>query len=164
VAHYVNGILLEAVKRGASTSTRAVRRRLAVRYRIDGLLYDQPPPPAPARTRADRAPQGMAKLDLAEKRLPQAAWPASASSRAKSTCACPACRWPKASASSCACCTANPRASRSTSGPVGRPARGIPRILRAPHGIVLVTGPTGSGKTTTLYAALASSTPRTSTS
>ena len=32
---------------------------------------------------------------------------------------------------------------------------GFLRVLRQPHGIVLVTGPTGSGKTTTLYAALA---------
>ena len=37
---------------------------------------------------------------------------------------------------------------------------GVDRVLDSPHGIVLVTGPTGSGKTTTLYAALSRSTPR----
>ena len=72
VAHYVNAILLEAVKRGASDiHIEPFADALAVRYRIDGLLYEQPRPPRHLENALTARLKVMAKLDLAEKRLPQ---------------------------------------------------------------------------------------------
>lgn len=72
VAHYVNSILLEAVKRGASDiHIEPFARALTVRYRIDGLLYEQPSPPRNLENALTARLKVMARLDLAEKRLPQ---------------------------------------------------------------------------------------------
>ena len=72
VAHYVNAILLEAVKRGASDiHIEPYADALAVRYRIDGLLYEQPRPPRHLEQALTARLKVMARLDLAEKRLPQ---------------------------------------------------------------------------------------------
>ena len=70
VAHYVNVVLLEAVKRGASDiHIEPFANALAVRYRIDGLLYEQPSPPRHLESALTARLKVMAKLDLAEKRL-----------------------------------------------------------------------------------------------
>ena len=72
VAQYVNLILLEAVKRGASDiHIEPFARELGVRYRIDGLLYSQPAPPRHLEGALVARLKVMARLDLAEKRLPQ---------------------------------------------------------------------------------------------
>jgi general secretion pathway protein E len=68
----VNLILLEAVKRGASDiHIEPFASALAVRYRIDGLLYEQPAPPRHLESALTARLKVMARLDLAEKRLPQ---------------------------------------------------------------------------------------------
>ena len=73
----------------------------------------------------------------------------------RSTCASPRFRPAAASAWCCACSTSRPGASRSTRSAWPPPTRdAIDALIHAPHGIFLVTGPTGSGKTTTLYSAL----------
>ncbi len=156
VAQYVNSILIEAVKRGASDiHVEPFAASLTVRFRIDGLLYEQPAPPRHMEQALTARLKVMARLDLAEKRLPQdgvarvrvgareidvrvSSLPVAEGERIvlrllhrEST-----------------------RYSLNELGMTGAMLESFRRILREPHGIVLVTGPTGSGKTTTLYAAL----------
>ena len=156
VAHYVNAILLEAVKRGASDiHIEPYANALTVRYRIDGLLYEQPTPPRHLENTLTARLKVMARLDLAEKRLPQdgvarvRVGAREIDVRVSSV--------PVAEGERIVLRLLHRESTRYTLNELGMsPAmldlfRGI---LREPHGIVLVTGPTGSGKTTTLYAAL----------
>ncbi|MGD9781924.1 MAG: GspE/PulE family protein [Kiritimatiellia bacterium] len=156
VAQYVNSILLEAVKHGASDiHIEPFVGGLAVRYRIDGLLYAQPPPPRHVENALTARLKVMAKLDLAEKRLPQdgvarvRVGAREIDVRVSSV--------PVAEGERIVLRLLHRESIRYALGELGMsPAmlgefRGI---LREPHGVVLVTGPTGSGKTTTLYAAL----------
>jgi general secretion pathway protein E len=152
----VNSILLEAVKRGASDiHIEPFARALTVRYRIDGLLYEQPSPPRNLENALTARLKVMARLDLAEKRLPQdgvARVRVGASEidvRVSSV--------PVAEGERIVLRLLHRESTRYSLNELGMPPVLLEQfrgILREPHGIVLVTGPTGSGKTTTLYAAL----------
>ena len=156
VARYVNSILLEAVKRGASDiHFEPFADRLAVRYRIDGLLYAQPSPPRPLEDAIVARLKVMARLDLAEKRLPQdgvarlRVGTAELDVRVSSV--------PVAEGERIVLRLLHRESTRYSLPQLGMSPELLATfrgILRSPHGIVLVTGPTGSGKTTTLYAAL----------
>jgi len=156
VAHYVNLVLLEAVKRGASDiHIEPFANALAVRYRIDGLLYEQPSPPRPLESALTARLKVMAKLDLAEKRLPQdgvarvRVGAREIDVRVSSV--------PVAEGERIVLRLLHRESTRFTLNELGMSPAMLEQfrgILREPHGIVLVTGPTGSGKTTTLYAAL----------
>ena len=156
VARYVNQILLEAVKRGASdVHVEPFADALAVRYRIDGLLYGQPAPPRHLESALVARLKVMARLDLAEKRLPQdgvarvRVGAREIDVRVSSV--------PVAEGERIVLRLLHRESVRYSLNELGMSAGGLERfraILREPHGVVLVTGPTGSGKTTTLYAAL----------
>ena len=156
VAHYVNVILLEAVKRGASDiHIEPYANALAVRYRIDGLLYEQPSPPRHLEHALTARLKVMARLDLAEKRLPQdgvarvRVGSREIDVRVSSV--------PVAEGERIVLRLLHRESTRYTLNELGMSPAMLDLfrvILREPHGIVLVTGPTGSGKTTTLYAAL----------
>ena len=156
VAQYVNSILLEAVKRGASDiHLEPFADALSVRYRIDGLLYAQPSPPRRLEGALTARLKVMARLDLAEKRLPQdgvarvRVGAREIDVRVSSV--------PVAEGERIVLRLLHRESTRYTLNELGMAEMTLERfrgILREPHGIVLVTGPTGSGKTTTLYAAL----------
>ena len=156
VAHYVNLILLEAVKRGASDiHIEPFADSLAVRYRIDGLLYEQPKPPRRLESALTARLKVMARLDLAEKRLPQdgvarvRVGAKEIDVRVSSV--------PVAEGERIVLRLLHRESTRFTLNELGMSPAMLAQfrgILREPHGVVLVTGPTGSGKTTTLYAAL----------
>ena len=156
IAHYVNAILLEAVKRGASDiHIEPFADALAVRYRIDGLLYAQPSPPRHLEDALTARLKVMARLDLAEKRLPQdgvarvRAGAREIDVRVSSV--------PVAEGERIVLRLLHRESTRYSLHELGMAPATLElfrTILREPHGIVLVTGPTGSGKTTTLYAAL----------
>ncbi|MDR0994586.1 MAG: Flp pilus assembly complex ATPase component TadA [Verrucomicrobiota bacterium] len=156
VAHYVNSILIEAVKRGASDiHIEPFAQSLVVRFRIDGLLYAQPSPPRHLEHALSARLKVMARLDLAEKRLPQdgvarvRVGTREIDVRVSSV--------PVAEGERIVLRLLHRESTRYSLNDLGLSDRLLERfraILREPHGIVLVTGPTGSGKTTTLYAAL----------
>jgi len=156
VAHYVNVILLEAVKRGASDiHIEPYANSLAVRYRIDGLLYEQPRPPRHLEQALTARLKVMARMDLAEKRLPQdgvarvRVGSREIDVRVSSV--------PVAEGERIVLRLLHRESTRYSLNELGMSPAMLDQfrtILREPHGIVLVTGPTGSGKTTTLYAAL----------
>ena len=128
---------------------------LLVRYRIDGLLYDQESPPRRLRAALTSRIKIMAEMNIAERRLPQdgrirvTAHGRRVDIRVSTI--------PTVHGESIVMRLLD-RASVFLSfdrlGFAPRTAETFEGMIRRPHGMVLVTGPTGSGKTTTLYAAL----------
>ena len=147
-----------AARRRLRHPLRALRARSVVRLRVDGTLRDRG---RAARARCTRAIVSrikiMAQLDIAEKRLPQdgrialrvAGKPVDVRVSTHA-------HRPRRARRCCACSTSKRAGSTSAPSAWTRPTLAhVDTLIKQPHGIVLVTGPTGSGKTTTLYAALA---------
>ena len=136
------------------TSSRR-KKRLRVRFRIDGVLFEAMNPPHSMHAAIVSRLKIMANLDIAERRLPagrphprRGAWP-----QARPAPVHPADR--RRARRPC-CVSSTPGRSRCTSMSWACPDTLTiwQNQINQPHGIVLVTGPTGSGKSTTLYASL----------
>jgi general secretion pathway protein E len=126
-----------------------------VRFRVDGMLRDVIEPPRALHAALVSRLKVMASLDIAEKRMPQDGRMAlklgdkSVDVRVSTLPTGPGERvvlrlLDKDTA----------RLDLTALGMNGATLAAIDRLIREPHGIVLVTGPTGSGKTTTLYASM----------
>ncbi|PYN01845.1 MAG: type II secretion system protein GspE [Candidatus Rokuibacteriota bacterium] len=128
---------------------------LRIRYRIDGILYDQEAPPRRLQAAVTSRVKLMAEMNIAERRLPQ-------DGRIRVTMHgrrvdIRVSTIPTVHGESIVMRLLDRQSvflplEKLGFGPAMLP--GFESMIRRPHGIVLVTGPTGSGKTTTLYAAL----------
>ena len=158
VIRHVNQILSRAVDaRASDIHIEPGASRLVVRYRIDGAMQEVDPPPLRLRDAVVSRIKIMAKLNIAERRLPQDGR-MSASVRGTeidfrvST-------LPTVHGESVVIRVLDREQVSLDFAALGFDDHALAelrRILALPFGILLVTGPTGSGKTTTLYAALKS--------
>jgi general secretion pathway protein E len=156
VVRLVNLLLEEAVARDASdVHIEPFEDTLRVRYRIDGLLYEQEAPPRGLQAALTSRIKIMAELNIAERRLPQDGRIRVSSHGRRvdirvSTV-------PTIHGESIVMRLLDRSSVFLPFDRLGfapRLAEAFDGLIQRPHGIVLVTGPTGCGKTTTLYAAL----------
>jgi general secretion pathway protein E len=156
VIRLVNQLISRAIEQRASDiHIEPAEDRLRVRYRIDGVLREVDPPPVRLRAAIASRIKIMARLNIAERRLPQdgrikmAVRGVPIDLRVATV--------PTMHGESVVMRLLNREAVRLDFAALGIDGHNLEAylgILERPHGIVLVTGPTGSGKTTTLYASL----------
>ncbi|RFD25010.1 type II secretion system protein GspE [Pseudomonas sp. GL93] len=156
VIRLVNLILQRAVEQRASDiHIEPFENQLKVRYRIDGVLHDAEAPPASSSAAVISRVKIMARLDIAERRLPQDGRimlriQGKALDLRVSTV-------PTSFGESVVMRLLDRQTVQfdfPSLGFDGPRLAAFQDLLTRPHGILLVTGPTGSGKTTTLYTAL----------
>ncbi len=157
VVRLVNVILLNAIRKGASdVHIEPYERKMRVRYRIDGVLQEEMTPPLKLKNALSSRLKIMSQLDIAERRLPQdgriklrmgknremdfrvsilpTLWGEKTVLRLLDK--------------------SNLQLDMAKLGFDPAPLKDFGWAINQPWGMVLVTGPTGSGKTTTLYSAL----------
>ncbi|MBN2381999.1 type II secretion system ATPase GspE [bacterium] len=156
VIKLVNLFITQAVERGASDiHIEPFEGELRLRYRIDGVLHDEESPPSRLQAAIISRVKIMAEMNIAERRLPQDGRIRIRVSGKKidlrvSTV-------PTMYGESIVMRILDKESIMLDLDGLGFPKtslKAFQRIISQPHGILLVTGPTGSGKTTTLYAAL----------
>lgn len=152
----VNTILFQALKlRASDVHFQPYGDRMQVRFRIDGILYDMDAIPKRVQDAIISRVKVMGKMDIAERRLPQDGRASirlgdgEVDVRISSV--------PTSTGERIVMRLLDKTAKLYRLGEIGLKAQDLEMIrgyLDYNHGIVLVTGPTGSGKTTTLYAAM----------
>jgi len=156
VIRMINALLLQALRERASDlHFEPYETRSVVRFRVDGVLRDVIEPPRALHAALVSRLKIMASLDIAEKRLPQDG--RIAVRLGGRTVDVRVSTLPTGPGERVVLRLLDQDAARldlASLGMAEATLAHVDRLIREPHGIVLVTGPTGSGKTTTLYAAL----------
>jgi general secretion pathway protein E len=158
IIRLINALLTQAIKENASDiHIEPFEAKLVVRFRVDGVLREVLAPRRVLAPLIVSRIKVMAKLDIAEKRLPQdGRISLLVAGRAVDV---RVSTIPTGQGERVVMRLLDKQAGRLDLKHLGmqpRPLEVLERIIHRPHGILLVTGPTGSGKTTTLYAAIAS--------
>ena len=157
VVRFVNKLLLDAIKRGASDiHVEPYEKRFRVRFRIDGVLEEVVDPPLQMANRLTARLKVMSRMDISERRVPQDGRIKLKLSKTKAidfrVNTCPTLFGEKTVL----------RILDPSSAKLGIDALGYEPVqkqlymdaLANPYGMILVTGPTGSGKTVSLYTGL----------
>jgi type IV pilus assembly protein PilB len=157
IVRFVNKILLDAIKKGVSDiHVEPYEKTLRIRYRHDGMLHEVASPPPNLASRISARLKVMSRMDIAERRVPQDGRIKMALSKHRAidfrVNTCPTLFGEKIVL----------RILDPTSAQIGIERLGFEteqqenflRAINKPYGMILVTGPTGSGKTVTLYTAL----------
>jgi type IV pilus assembly protein PilB len=156
VIKLANLIVLQAIKdRASDVHIEPFEKTVRLRYRIDGVLVDATPPPKQMQLALASRFKIMSSLDIAERRLPQ-----DGRMRVKVSnkdfdlrvSVLPTVHGEKIVLR--VLDKSNLSASLDKLGLDPETFKQVKSAVDAPHGLILVTGPTGSGKTTTLYSAL----------
>ncbi|HMN39532.1 MAG TPA: ATPase, T2SS/T4P/T4SS family [Phycisphaerales bacterium] len=157
VVKLLNLVLLQAIKdRASDIHFEPFEREFKMRYRIDGVLYEMTPPPKHLGPAITSRVKVMANLDIAERRLPQdgrielnlGGSPVDLRVSVLPT-------MHGESVVMRVLDRSNVQLKLDRIGLREEDLTHFRKLINRPNGIVIVTGPTGSGKTTTLYAALA---------
>ncbi|WP_413113145.1 type II secretion system ATPase GspE [Thaumasiovibrio sp. DFM-14] len=152
----INAMLAEAIKEGASDiHIETFEKVLSIRFRIDGVLREVLTPSRKLAPLLVSRIKVMARLDIAEKRVPQdGRISLRIGGRAVDV---RVSTMPSSHGERVVLRLLDKNATRLDLLSLGMTPRihnDFQRIIQRPHGIILVTGPTGSGKSTTLYAGL----------
>jgi type IV pilus assembly protein PilB len=156
VIKLANLIILQAIKdRASDIHLEPFEKTMRLRYRVDGVLMDATPPPKQMQLALASRLKIMSNLDIAERRLPQDGRmrvKVSGKDYDLRVSALPTVHGEKMVLR--VLDKSNLTASIDKLGLDEPTFRQFKSAIDAPHGLILVTGPTGSGKTTTLYSAL----------
>jgi type IV pilus assembly protein PilB len=158
IVRFVNKVMLDAIRRGASDiHFEPYERSYRIRFRLDGVLKEVTSPPVQLAVKLAARLKVMSRLDIAERRVPQDGRIKMKISKNRSidfrVSTCPTLFGEKIVM----------RILDSSSAMLGIDSLGYEPFqkqlyldaLARPHGMILVTGPTGSGKTVSLYTGLA---------
>jgi len=156
IIRLINALLSEAIKVNASdVHIEPFENRMRIRFRVDGMLREILQPPGNIAPLVISRIKVMAKLDIAEKRLPQdGRISLRVAGRAVDV---RVSTLPSGHGERVVLRLLDKQAGRLDLEQLGMSKKlhdSFHHLLHKPHGIILVTGPTGSGKTTTLYAGL----------
>ena len=157
IVRFVNKVMLDAIKRGASDiHFEPYERSYRIRFRLDGVLKEVAAPPVQLAVKLAARLKVMSRLDIAERRVPQDGRIKMKISKNRAidfrVSTCPTLFGEKVVM----------RILDSSSAMLGIDSLGYEpfqkelylEALSRPHGMILVTGPTGSGKTVSLYTGL----------
>ncbi|MGJ0430251.1 type IV-A pilus assembly ATPase PilB [Methylobacter sp.] len=157
IVRFVNKILLDSIKKGASDiHLEPYEKNFRIRFRSDGILHEVASPPTSAANRIISRIKVMARMDIAERRVPQDGRIKMSLSKNRAidfrVNTCPTLFGEKVVL----------RILDPTSAQIGIEKLGFEpeqeklflEAIHKPYGLVLVTGPTGSGKTVSLYTGL----------
>jgi len=157
IVRFVNKVLLDAIKRGASDiHFEPYERSYRIRFRLDGVLKEVATPPVQLAVKLAARLKVMSRLDIAERRVPQDGRIKMKISKNRAI---------DFRVSTCPTLFGEKTVMRildSSSATLGIDSLGYEpfqkqlymEALARPHGMILVTGPTGSGKTVSLYTGL----------
>ena len=156
VIRMVNMMLVEAIRTGASDiHIEPMEKTVRLRYRVDGMLAEKPGPPKNLQNAVISRVKIMSDLNIAERRVPQdgrfniKALGKEIDLRVSVL--------PTVHGEKIVMRTLDKTSLAPSLGALGldeRSEKAMQFAIEQPHGIILVTGPTGSGKTTTLYSCL----------